>query len=97
MLVSSALPDQTLYLIDASAVAANADGVELKASGQVSVEMDDADLDQDATSSTGASLVGLWQSGATALMAQVTFGVEVLRANAAVKIVNVAWNGLGSE
>ncbi|WP_327205887.1 phage major capsid protein [Rhizobium beringeri] len=83
-LVSGAIPAGTLRLVNASAIAANADSISLDVSGQVSIHMRD---DPDAE----AALVSMFQSNGVALKAEVSFGVETTRADAVAEITDIAW------
>lgn len=83
-LVSGAIPAGTLRLVNASAIAANADSISLDASGQVSIHMRD---DPDAE----AALVSMFQSNGVALKAEVSFGVEKTRADAVAEITGIEW------
>ncbi|MGO7522571.1 phage major capsid protein, partial [Rhizobium brockwellii] len=79
-----AIPACTLRLVNASAIAANADSISLDVSGQVSIHMrDDADAE--------AALVSMFQSNGVALKAEVSFGVETTRADAVAEITDIAW------
>ena len=91
-LVSSAIDPDTLYLIDASRIAADALTIELRASSHASIEMESSP-DHDATSGTEATLVSMFQVGATALQATVLFGAEPTAADCVAVIENVQWGG----
>lgn len=89
-LVGTTVPPGTLYLINASEIAASLEGIELDVSGQAAIEM----LDETAGSSiepTEAALVSLWQAGATGLKADVTFAVNRLRSSAVAVRTDINW------
>ncbi|MGO7866992.1 phage major capsid protein [Rhizobium ruizarguesonis] len=89
-LVSGMIPPGALRLIDAAAVAGNVDSISLDASGQVDLLMQDGDPEG------AAAMVSMFQSNATALKAEVAFGVEKIRDNAVAEVTDIAWGDAGS-
>jgi hypothetical protein len=92
-LVSSAADAGSLYLIDASRIAADAATVELRASSHASIEMESSP-DHDAASGQEAALVSMFQTGATALMATVLFGAEPTAADCVAIVQNIEWESM---
>lgn len=90
-IVSDAVPAGTLYLLDASRIAADALGIEVAVSTHAALEMLDAALVQDATTGTGTSLVSLWQTNSVGLLASTYIGVERLRADAVAGLDEISW------
>ncbi len=88
LLVSGGLAAGELVLLDAAGVAANANTVEVKASTETDIEMDDAPT-SDATVGSGATSVNMFQVNSVALMATAIFGAELLRADAVCKITGM--------
>ncbi len=88
LLVSSGLAPGELVLFDAVGVAADADTIEVKASTQTDIEMQDAPT-SDATTGTGAAMVSMFQVDSTAIMATAIFGAELLRSDAVAKITGM--------
>jgi hypothetical protein len=88
-LVCDALTDD-LILVNARGIAGEIDGYETRISRQADLEMSDAP-GQDSTTSMGASMTSLWQSGAVGVQVLTRFGVERLRDNAVAIISGVAW------
>ncbi|EGE59341.1 UNVERIFIED_ORG: hypothetical protein GGI63_005950 [Rhizobium esperanzae] len=88
-LVSGTIPSGTLRLINAAAIAGNVDSIDLAASGQVDLLMQD-------DPEGAAALVSMFQSNATGLKAEVGFGVEKIRDDAVAEITDIAWGSLAS-
>jgi hypothetical protein len=92
-IVSDGLDPGTFGLIDATGIAADSLGVDLTVSTQSSLQLDDSP-DSPVTSST--NVISLWQQNLVALMPQVMFDVERMRANAFAKVTGVNW-GAGAD
>ena len=90
--VSSGVPDGSLYLIDGSGIAADGGAVTVSASSQADILMD-TQPSMDATTPTPASMVSMFQSNSTALKADAWFGVQVLRDDAVAVIEGISWGG----
>ena len=82
----------SLWLIDASGIAANAETIEVSMSRQASVEMDSAP-GQDAVNPDAptAPVVSLWQANSVGIMASVWFGAEVVRSGSVAVLEGVSW------
>ena len=91
-LVSSAVDEGSLYLIDASRIAADAATIELRASTHASVAMESSP-DQDSATGDDELLTSLWQVGATALMATTLFGAEPTSADCVAVVTGIEWGG----
>lgn len=89
-MVSDALPNGTIYLIDGHAIAATAGDIEIRASGQANIEMAD-DPTNDSATPTESTMVSLWQTNSVSLKALVNFGAERLEANALAFVDDVQW------
>jgi hypothetical protein len=84
-LVSSTVPSGTLRLINASAIAANADEITIDASGEVGLQMvDNPDVGK-------AVLTSMYQTNNTALRAIVSFGAERARDDAIAQLTDIEW------
>ncbi|EGE56748.1 UNVERIFIED_ORG: hypothetical protein GGI63_003087 [Rhizobium esperanzae] len=90
-LVSGVIPSGTLRLINAAAIAANADGISIDVSGQVDLQMADDVLEEG-----GADMVSMFQSNCTALKAEVSFAAEKTRDDAVAEVTDIAWGDVGS-
>lgn len=89
-IVSSVVPAGTLRLVNAAAVAANADEVELDASREATVEMSSNPTNA-ADVPTAAELTSLFQTNSTALMARVSFAAERIRDDAVAEVTGISW------
>jgi hypothetical protein len=83
--VSASVAAGTILLIDARAIGADTDTIELKTSNEANIEMLD---DQNV-----ASTINLFESNSSALMATAHFGVEKLRPDACAVLESVNWGG----
>jgi hypothetical protein len=83
-LVSSTIPSGTLRLINAAGIAGNTDSISLDVSNQVDLQMSD-------TPEGAAAMVSMWQNNATALKAEIAFGVEKIRPDAIGEITDIDW------
>lgn len=93
--VASRYAGTNVSLINAADVYEADDGaVSVDMSREASIEMKDGDnLDQDATSSTGASLVSLWQSNLVGLRAERTINWMRRRTQSVAYLTTVNWGG----
>ncbi|MBX3571069.1 MAG: phage major capsid protein [Mesorhizobium sp.] len=89
-LVGTTIPAGTIYLVNGAEIAAALEGIEFDVSGQAALEMLD-EATGSSTVPTAAALVSLWQSGATAMKADVRFSVKRLRSSAIAARTDVAW------
>jgi hypothetical protein len=89
-LVSSVLPPGTLYLLDASQIAADMGSIEVRASAQADIEML---LDPTGNSATpvGANTVSMFQSNCVAARSTVFFGCESMQNNAVSVLGGIEW------
>ena len=85
-IVASGVPAVSLYLIDASGIAADAGPPTVEMSRQATVEMN-------TTPTGGASAVqtSLFQTNSVALRATAWFGAQVLRSGAVAVITGINW------
>lgn len=88
-LVSGTIPAGTLRLVNAAAIAANADAISLDASNQVDIHMRD-------DPETEAQLTSMWQTGSVCLKAEVAFAAERTRNDAVAEITDISWPALVS-
>ncbi len=91
-LVSSGVPAGSLFLIDASGIAADGGPITTRHSQHTSLEMSDTPT-HDAVTPTAASLVSMFQTNSTAFIANAVFGAQVLRNDAVAEITGIAWGG----
>jgi hypothetical protein len=89
LLVSSTLEDGELVLLDAAGVAADGGTIELKASAETSIEMEDPPTMDATTGTAPAASVSMFQVDSTAIMATAIFGAELLRTDAVAKITGM--------
>jgi HK97 family phage major capsid protein len=82
----------SLWLIDASGIVANADTIEVSMSRQSLVEMSNPAA-QNASGPTAATgpLVSLWQTNSVGIKASVWFGASVVRSNAVAVLQGISW------
>jgi hypothetical protein len=90
--VTTAVEDGSIALIDASGIAADSNTIDLRVSQEADIEMLDNPT-QDGTTGGGSSMVSMFQSNSVALQAIASFGVERLRADAIAILSGVAWGG----
>jgi hypothetical protein len=84
-LVSSTIPAGTLRLINASAIAANADEISLDASGEADIQMvDNPEVGE-------GVLTSMYQTNNIALRAIVSFGAERARDDAIAQLTGIEW------
>ncbi|KKZ89368.1 phage major capsid protein [Rhizobium phaseoli] len=79
---SRSAPADTIIIIDTSALALGEGPSEIRTSRAAAIEMLDDDLDQDATTGTGTSLVSLWQANCLGILAEKQMNWEIQRAGA---------------
>ena len=89
-IVSATLPAGTIYLIDAAGLGGEAESIDVKLSGQATIEMADNPA-QDASTATGQNLVSLFQTNSIGLMATCYFGIRRLRDDAVAVLTDVEW------
>jgi hypothetical protein len=89
-MVSDAIPEGTLHLIDASSIIGNADEVLLDASDQADIEME-SEPTSDAATGTGAAMVSMFQTNGRSLRCRVRIGAERLRDGAIATLTDIAW------
>jgi hypothetical protein len=92
-LVSSAIATDSLYLVDASRIAADAGTIQLQASANASIQMSDTPTPQDAGTGVEAMLVSMFQIGAVALRATCEFGAEPIAPDVVSVVTGVEWGG----
>lgn len=90
-LVSDAIPDSTIMLIDANAFIADSRAITLRASREALVEMSNEPTSETVTPTAASELVSLWQTNGVGLLAQAYFGYEQVRDNAVAEITGVDW------
>ncbi|MER9967547.1 phage major capsid protein [Mesorhizobium sp. M0060] len=83
-LVSSTIPAGTLRLINAAAIAANADSIGLEVSDQADIVMAD-------DPAMPAAMVSMFETNSIALKAEVSFAAEKTRADAVGEITGITW------
>ncbi|WP_131829895.1 phage major capsid protein [Consotaella salsifontis] len=89
-LVGSTMPAGTLRLVNAGAIAANADPIVLDASNEAALEME-TDPSGSSDAPTPTELISMFQTDSTALLAKVAFGVRRLRTNAVAEVTGIEW------
>lgn len=92
-MVSDALAEGTLGLIDAAGLAGDALGLEIKSAKHANVQLESS---PDSPVSASTSFVNLWQRNLVGLMPQIYWGIERLRDNAFCKVTGIAW-GSGAD
>jgi hypothetical protein len=90
-IVSSGVPAGNSYLVDASGIAADGGPVTVNTSQQTSILMDTAPS-MNSDTPTLATMVSMWQTNSTALIANLRFA-QVLRDDAIAVITGVNWGG----
>jgi Phage capsid family len=89
-LVSSAIPAGTLRLCNASAIAGNADVIDLALARQADIAMVDTTT-MDTGGPVPAQMVSLWQSNMVAIRATISFAAEKIRSDAIAELVGINW------
>jgi len=90
LLISSGVPSGTLYLVDASGVAADAGPVTVDVSNQTDILMDSAPSGMNSATPSGtATLVSMFQTDSTALRATAVFGAAKIRSNAVAVVTGI--------
>ncbi|MBD8065638.1 hypothetical protein IC608_09130 [Devosia sp. PTR5] len=90
---SSSIGAGKVALLDASRFAGQSENIDIDASGQATVEMLDAALQQNAITGAGAAQVSMFQTGAVALKAVAMFGVHRLENSASAVVTGATWGG----
>jgi hypothetical protein len=88
MLVSSGVPSGTLYLVDATGIAADGGPVTVDVSTQADVMMDTAPS-MNSTTPTAAAMTSMFQTNSTALRALAIFGAAKIRSNAVAVVTGI--------
>ncbi len=91
-IVSNVVDTGTITLVNAAAIAANSDTIELRTSRQTNIEMSDTPS-SDGSTGTGSTSVSMFQTDSAALMAVASFAAERLRNDAVAQLRNIAWGG----
>jgi hypothetical protein len=78
VLVSDAQTADRITLVDATGLAVFLGDISLRSSEQAVVQMDSAPT-QDATTSTGSTVVSMWQTNSVALLAERELSVKPIR------------------
>jgi capsid protein len=92
VVVSSAVPPGSLYLVNGAGIAAAANAIELRASRQASILMNTAPV-MDSSTPTPATLVSMWQSNTVAYLAECQFGALPLRTDVCAVVQSINWGG----
>lgn len=90
-LLTDAVEENQVVLIDAHGLAGSISDIDLAVSGQADVEMLASALQQDALAPQEAQLVSLWQTNSIGIKAVVTFGLERLRPDCIAVLESVQW------
>jgi len=92
VLISDAVGEGEVWLVDAGGICANLGEVEIRQARHASIEMLDENLQQSGVAPVqAASMVSLWQTNAIAIMTLVNFAVERLRFNTLAILENCTW------
>jgi hypothetical protein len=83
-------------LVDASGLAISSEPIELRASEQAVLEMNDAPTHNSSTP-TATSLVSMWQTNCRALLAERRFAVKQIRPSAVATLTSVVWGNTGDS
>lgn len=89
LLVSSGVPNGTLYLVDAAGIAADAEPPTVAVSTNADLQMDTAPSGSSATP-TAASMVSMFSTNSTAVKATAIFGSAKLRSDAVAVITSIS-------
>lgn len=89
MLVSSGVPSGTLYLVDATGIAADGGPVTVDVSTEADVLMDTAPPMNSTTPTPSGSLVSMFQTNSTALKSVAIFGAQKIRSNAVAVVTGI--------
>jgi hypothetical protein len=89
-LVSTAVSDGEIWLIDGAGILADAEAVTLESSQQATLVMDTAPA-MNSTTPTPAQGVSLFQTNSAALKAHIWFGCQRIRADAVARLTSIAW------
>src|SRR5690606_2545849 len=88
-MVSDAVPDGTVTLVDGAGIAGNVGRVSIDISNKVAIEMLSAELQQNPDEGVGTDLVSMWQNHLEAIMARAYFAVRRMRTNATARLAGV--------
>lgn len=88
--VSDSAGSGTLYLLNAGSVAADSDAIVVRASEVTSVQMDDEPT-QDAVTPAPSTVVSMFQTNSTVMVAEAYFGGQIVRSNALAVLTDIAW------
>jgi hypothetical protein len=88
MIASSGVPSGTLYLVDATGIAADGGPVTVDVSTQADVLMDTAPS-MNSTTPTAAAMTSMFQTNSTALKALAVFGAAKIRGNAVAVVTGI--------
>lgn len=91
-LVSSGIPAGNLYLLDGSQIAADATAPTIQASTESDILMDSTPSGSSAVPTPG-TMVSMFQTDSTALMATCWFGAQRLRTSAVAVVNSINWGG----
>ncbi|PBB80967.1 phage major capsid protein [Mesorhizobium sp. WSM3879] len=83
----------SFYVLDASGIAGNTEGIIVENFRHATVQMDDA---PDSPPSASTTLINLFQRGLTAIQASTWGGAKVVRSNAVYKLTAVDWGSANS-
>lgn len=89
-LVSKAIPEGTLALVDGSGIAGDNHTITVDASSQTTLQMA-TNPSQNSATGTGSNMTSLFQTGSVALMARAEFGFEKIRDNAVATLSDIEW------
>jgi hypothetical protein len=89
-MVAHSLPAGTLRLINGAGIAAAGDGMEVQASNEATLQMVDNPTNNSVTP-TATTLVSMFQTNSTALLAKISIGAERMRDDAVAEVTGVAW------
>jgi HK97 family phage major capsid protein len=93
LIPSDACADGSFYVVDASGLAGNTEGIIVENFRHASIQMDDA---PDSPPSASTTLISLFQSGLTAIQASTWAGAKVVRSNSVYKLTGVDWGSANS-
>jgi hypothetical protein len=89
-LVSNAVDNDSIVLLDADGIGADAGPITLRSSDQTDIEMAETP-GSDASTGVDATLTSMFQTNGVALMAVCNFAVEKLRSDAVAVLQGVSW------
>ncbi len=89
-LVSTAVSDGEIWLIDGAGILADAEAITLEGSTQATLVMD-TEPSMNSTTPTPAQGVSLFQTNSAALKAHIWFGCQRIRADAVARLTSIQW------